>query len=93
MVSEQHDKLQQSVKKQVNRYQQAEQQKNTVLIYTSYIGVLGLVLVLPIVGGAYLGRWLDSFNSGFTISWTISFIILGIIIGAMNVYFLIETRL
>ena len=77
---------------QVNRIKQAEQQKHSVLAYTSFLGVLGLVLVLPIVGGAYLGHWLDSMDTGFSISWTISLIFVGVVIGAANVYFLIKDR-
>jgi ATP synthase protein I len=48
--------------------------------------------VLPVVGGAYLGRWLDSLVEGYSIRWTISMLFLGIIVGAMNVYFLVRTN-
>ena len=89
----QQHKLQQTVKQEAQRIKQAEKHKHSLLIYSSFAGVLGMVLVLPIVGGAYLGRWLDSFNSGFTISWTISLIFVGVIIGAVNVYYLIQGKL
>jgi len=86
------DDLLKKVDLQVKRIKQARRQKHTVLAHTSYIGVLGLVLVLPMVGGAYLGRWLDSMDTGFTISWTISLILVGVVVGALNVYFLIKER-
>jgi ATP synthase protein I len=49
-------------------------------------GVLGLLFVVPIVGGAYLGRWLDSMISGYSVRWTLSLIILGIVFGTYNVF-------
>jgi len=89
----QQQKLQQTVKQEAQRIKQAEKHKHSLLIYSSFVGVLGMVLVLPIVGGAYLGRWLDSFNSGFNISWTISLIFVGVIVGAVAVYYLIQGKL
>ncbi|MDH5258942.1 MAG: AtpZ/AtpI family protein [Gammaproteobacteria bacterium] len=84
--------MQISVNKEAQRLKQAEQHQHSLLIYSSYIGALGLVLVLPIVAGAYLGRWLDSFDTGFSISWTISLIIIGVITGAVNAYYLIKGK-
>jgi ATP synthase protein I len=46
--------------------------------------------VLPVVAGAYLGRWLDSLLAGYSIRWTLSMIFLGVIIGAVNVYLFIR---
>jgi ATP synthase protein I len=70
--------------------QKAERDKPTLLGQTVYIGTLGLLMVLPIVGGAFLGHWLDSLLSGYSIRWTISLILLGVFIGAINVYFFIQ---
>lgn len=89
----QQKKLQKTVKQEAQRIKQAEKHKHSLLIYSSLAGVLGVVLVLPIVGGAYLGRWLDSLSSGFNISWTISLIFVGVIVGAVNVYYLIQGKL
>jgi ATP synthase protein I len=49
-------------------------------------GLLGLLFVVPIIGGAYLGRWLDTMASGFSACWTLSLIILGVVVGAYNVF-------
>ena len=46
--------------------------------------------MLPVVAGAYLGRWLDSLVAGYSIRWTVSLILLGVMIGMINVYFLIR---
>ncbi|WP_455211281.1 AtpZ/AtpI family protein [Kaarinaea lacus] len=92
MTDDRHEKLQQGVQTHAKRIKKAEQESHTVLAYTTYIGTLGLVFVLPVIGGAYLGRWLDSLIEGYSIRWTISMLFLGIIIGAMNVYFLVRTK-
>ncbi|MDA8156703.1 MAG: AtpZ/AtpI family protein [Actinomycetota bacterium] len=53
--------------------------------YAYVIGVGGWLFVLPVVGGAYLGRYLDGrLKAG--ISWTITFIIIGIVAGVYNVW-------
>ena len=49
-------------------------------------GLLGLLFVAPIIGGAYLGRWLDTMVSGYSVRWTLSLIILGVAVGAYNVF-------
>lgn len=68
----------------------AERDRPTLMSQTVYVGTLGLVFVLPVVGGAYLGRWLDSLASGYSVQWTLSLIFLGIVVGAVNVYLLIR---
>ena len=50
----------------------------------------GLFLILPVVGGAYLGRWLDTSYKGYSLSWTVNLILLGVVFGAVNVYFFIR---
>jgi ATP synthase protein I len=57
---------------------------------TIYLGTLGLVFVLPVVGGAYLGHWLDSLIEGYSMRWTLSLIFLGVVIGAVNAWLLIR---
>ena len=69
---------------------QAEHDRPTLMSQTVYIGTLGLVFVLPVVGGAYLGRWLDGLASGYSIRWTVSLILLGVMVGMINVYLLIR---
>lgn len=84
------DNLGNQVEQRVRRLLRAERERPTVLGQTVYLGTLGLLLVLPVVGGAYLGRWLDGMVSGYSIRWTISCIFLGLIIGGFNVYLLIR---
>lgn len=80
------DELRKQVERQARRMQKAERERPTLLSQTIYIGTLGLLFVVPVVGGAYLGRWLDDMLSGYSIHWTISMILLGVFVGAMNVY-------
>ena len=85
-------KLRLQVEKQARRMQKAEREQATLLAQTVFTGTLGLVLVLPIVAGAYLGRWLDGMAQEYSVRWTIGLILLGVIIGACNVWFLIRER-
>lgn len=68
----------------------AERERPTLIGQTIYIGTLGLLLVIPVVGGAYLGRWLDSMMDGYSIRWTTSLILVGVMVGAVNVYYFIK---
>ena len=79
-----------SVERDVRRMQRAEREQHTLLAQTIFLGTLGLVLVIPVVAGAYLGRWLDSLVSGYSVRWTVSLILLGLGIGIMNVYLLLR---
>lgn len=58
-----------------------------------YGGTLGLMLVVPIILGAYLGRWLDSLFAGYSIRWTVSLIVLGIGLGGYNVWYFLREKL
>ena len=86
------DELKRQIERQARRMKQAEHDRPTLLAQTVYIGTLGLVFVLPVVGGAYLGRWLDSLASGYSIRWTVSLILLGVMVGMINVYLLIRDQ-
>lgn len=84
------DKLRQQVERQAQRMKKAERERSTLIGQTIYMGTLGLLMVLPVIGGAFLGQWLDSLVSGYSIRWTTSLILLGVFIGAVNVYLFIR---
>ena len=86
-------KLQQRVDQQVQKMEKAERERPTILAQTAFLGVLGLLFILPVVGGAYLGHWLDSRLEGYSMSWTLNLLLLGVLLGAANVYFFIRDRL
>jgi ATP synthase protein I len=86
----QPDELRKQVERQARRMQKAERERPTLIGQTVYIGTLGLLFVLPVIAGAYLGRWLDSLITGYSIRWTVSLILVGVFVGAMNVYLYIK---
>lgn len=84
------DDLEKRVDRQARRIDRAERERPTLMAQTVFVGTLGLVFVLPVIVGAYLGRWLDGLMAGYSIRWTVSLILLGVITGAINVYLLIR---
>ena len=86
------ERLRQRLEQQARRLRKAESERNTLLAQTVFIGTLGLLFVLPVIGGAYLGQWLDSLVAGYSIRWTVSLILLGVFVGAVNVYLFIRER-
>ncbi len=80
------DKLTEDIRKDVQRLEQRERHPATLAGIAFYGGTVGLLFVVPIVGGAYLGRWLDSLSAGYSVRWTVSLIVLGIALGSYNAY-------
>ena len=85
-------RLQKQVDNQVKRIKKTRREQSSILAQTLYLGTLGLVMVLPVIGGAYLGAWLDSMINGYSMRWTLSLLLLGVFIGAINVYLLIKQQ-
>jgi len=86
----QRNDLRKQVEGQARRLKKAERERPTLVAQTVYIGTLGLLFVLPVVGGAYLGRWLDSLAAGYSVRWTASLILVGVVVGAVNNYLFIK---
>lgn len=84
------DDLRKQVERQARRMKQAERERPTLIGQTVYIGTLGLLFVIPVIGGAYLGQWLDSLAAGYSVRWTLSLILLGVIVGGLNVYLFLK---
>ena len=84
------DELRGKVDREIRRIEKAERDRPTLIGQTVFIGVIGLLFVLPVVAGAYLGQWLDSLASGYSVRWTLSLILLGVFVGAVNVYLYIR---
>lgn len=83
-------KLETELQKDVERIKKADRERPTLMAQTVYLGTLGLILVLPIVGGAYLGAWLDEKLTGYSFSWTVTLIVLGVFVGALDVYLFVR---
>ena len=89
----QPDDLRKQVERQARRMKKAERERPTLIGQTVYIGTLGLLFVLPVIGGAYLGQWLDSLVAAYSVRWTLSLILLGVATGAFNVAVFIRRRM
>ena len=83
-------KLRSTISRQRERSERAAKAGSSLFARTVYLGSIGIMLVLPIVAGAYLGRWLDEHQTGFSFSWTISLILIGVFVGAVNVVLFIR---
>ena len=87
-----HQLLKKKIESQIKRIKKAEHDRPNLLSQTVYIGTLGLVMVLPVIVGVYLGHWLDNMMEGYSMRWTLSLLFTGLVIGAFNVYFLIKNK-
>jgi ATP synthase protein I len=86
MKPDANGELRREVKKRVHRIERAQRERDSLLAQTTCLGSIAGLFVVPIVGGAYLGRWLDGLQQGYSVRWTVSLIVLGVVIGAVNVY-------
>jgi ATP synthase protein I len=84
------DRLRERVERDARRLKKASAERESLLVQTVYLTTLGLVFVLPVVGAAYLGHWLDGLSVGYSMRWTLGLLFLGLVVGAFNVYFLIR---
>jgi ATP synthase protein I len=89
-VHRERQRLEERLDRQARRMRRASEQRRTLLGETVYLGTVGVLFVLPVVGGGYLGRWLDERMSGYSVHWTVSMILLGVLVGAVNVYLFIR---
>ncbi|WP_018289897.1 AtpZ/AtpI family protein [Verrucomicrobium sp. 3C] len=79
-------RLASQVSQDVERMKKAEKEKHDVLSSWLSLGTIGLLFILPVVLGAFLGRWLDQHLEGYAVHWTITGILLGVFLGAISVY-------
>jgi ATP synthase protein I len=84
------ERLKASVQSQAGRIHKAEKDRRTLLANTVYLGTLGVIFVLPVIAGAYLGNWLDNRMKGYSFSWTVTLIVLGVFVGAIDVYLFVQ---
>lgn len=88
-----HDKLIEDTRRDVKRLQRREREPPTLVGLLVYGGTVGLLIAVPTVLGAYLGRWLDSMVQSYSVRWTVSGIVLGIALGGYNAYRFLKERL
>ncbi len=84
------DKWRREVKRDVQRLEDARGSRRSLLAQSVYLGTLSVLFVVPLLAGAYLGRWLDGMQEGYTVRWTVNLIILGLALGVLNVYLFVR---
>jgi ATP synthase protein I len=75
------DKVEQSA----GRILKSRVEQKTFWQWASKVGVGGWLFAIPVVAGAYFGKYLDDKSSG-KFSWTVTFILLGIAAGFFNLW-------
>lgn len=83
-------RLESEIEKDLRLKKKAERERPTLMAQTVYLGTLGLIFVLPVVAGAYLGSWLDGKLTGYSFSWTVTLIVIGVFVGALDVYLFVR---
>lgn len=84
-------KFRKRIEDSVRSYKISKSQRREFWRHVSRVTVAGWLFVIPVVAGAYLGRYLDK-KFITDISWTITFIIIGITVGIYNVWHFIHEK-
>lgn len=89
-TSDNGERLKKNIERQAERMAQAERERPTLLAQSVFLGTLALLFVAPVIGGAYLGQWIDSLQPGYSYRWTVSLLVAGLMLGGWNVYLYIS---
>ena len=84
------ERWRQDVARDTRRLAEAERGRRSLLAQTVFLGTLSVLFLQPLIGGAYLGRWLDGLHEGYSVRWTVNLILLGLALGVLNVYLFIR---
>lgn len=82
-MSREDEQLRNALPRQIRRLRRARRAGVLGLLVTG--GTAGLLLSVPLVIGAYLGRWIDEHAAGYSVRWTVNLILLGLGVGIANV--------
>jgi len=83
-MSEDDENLRRALPRQIRRLRQARRAGVLGMLLAG--GTAGLLLAVPLVIGAYLGRWIDERLPGYSVRWTVNLLLLGLAVGVYNVY-------
>jgi ATP synthase protein I len=87
---QERQRLEERLDRQTRRMRRAAEDRRALIGQTVYLGTIGVLFVLPVILGAYAGRWLDDRLQGYSVHWTLSLILIGVFVGAVNVYLFIR---
>lgn len=77
------DRFTREVESAARKLDEARRVRSPVWRYAALLGGGGWLLAVPVVAGAYLGRWLDRHGGGER-SWTLTLLLLGLALGIYN---------
>ena len=77
--------LHRHVFRKVERMQKSRSGTGRFWAGLALVGSVGWMVALPMVGGAFLGRWLD-LQLGTNLSFTLGLLLLGLAVGAYTVW-------
>lgn len=86
-----NDGFREEIESSVKKYKTSKKKRKEFWTYISRITVVGWLFVIPVVAGAYLGRYLDR-RYGSNVSWTITLIIIGVAVGIYNAWRFIDGK-
>jgi len=78
-------KFREKIEGSVESYKTSKTRRREFWKYLSRATTIGWLFVIPVVAGAYLGKYLDT-RFASEISWTITLIVIGIAVGIYNVW-------
>jgi len=83
---DEQDPLVRGVRRHVERYRRWQRDGDPSVAHRlAQIGVLGWIIVVPMLVGVFAGRWLDrSFHSG--LFWTAPLLMLGAVLGCWSAW-------
>ncbi len=73
------------IEQSAGKLMKSKGEKRSFWHWASRVGVGGWLFAIPVVAGAYIGRYFDH-SSTSKISWTVTFILLGIAAGIFNLW-------
>lgn len=87
-----HDRLLATVRRQRDRLRHWRREgEPSVARFVGQIGVLGWIIVTPILVGLFLGRWLDRML-GSGLFWTAPLLLVGVVVGCWSAWRWIEKQ-
>jgi ATP synthase protein I len=84
-------KFSEDIERSARDLEKGRRERSAFWHYAYVLGVGGWLLAIPVVAGAYIGRYLDRFRAG-DISWTITCIIIGLASGIYNIWHFLMKR-
>lgn len=90
-MKKENNGFREEIESSVRNYKTSKKRRKEFWKYLTRVTVIGWLFVIPVVAGAYLGRYLDR-RFASNISWTITLIIIGVAVGLYNAWHFIDGK-